>query len=105
MLVLLLLRLLFLLSLVRFPVLHNNILTLLVLWFGVLRIYRRLVVARLGAGLASAEVLLHRSRGVLRLRIMVAMLPSGVSFGRAERGHLRGSCQRRARLPRSGMHR
>jgi hypothetical protein len=84
--------------------LHNNVLIWLGLWFRVLRNYRRLVVARLGAGLASAEVLLRRSRGVLRLRVLVAMLPSGASFGRAKQDHVRGSCQRRAKLPRFGAH-
>ena len=105
MLVLLLLQLVFLRLLVLLLFLHNNILIWLGLWFRVLRDHRRLVVARLGAGLASAEVLLHRSRGVLRLRVLVAMLPFGVSFGWAERDHVSGSRHWRAKLPRFGTHR
>ena len=95
-LLLLLLQLLFLLSLVRFIILHNNILRLLVLWFSVLRNYRRLVMAWLGAGLAGAEALIRWSRGIMCLRVLVAMLRFGASFGRVERVYLGHGCQRRA---------
>ena len=100
-LLLLLLQLLLLLSLVRFIIFHNNILALLVLWFSVLRNYRRLVMTLLGAELASAEAFLHRDRGIFHVDVLLALF-SGVSLKRSEDDRTRGSCQQRACFPRFG---
>ena len=97
-----LLRLVLLLLLLLF--LHHFVLLLLLLWYGflvdgVLRNYRRLVMGRPGADVASTGVLLCGGRRIMHMLILGVRVSSFGFFEGARDGHVRRRRIRRARCP------